>query len=239
MSAVNFSRSVMPVIRLSTPLLVLYFFSMFVFPWFGGDWEYVQSVWDRWQALNVGMLAFASTIIAFGIAQAESERQRHRQFIAARAFLPQALSDLTSYFRSSAGVFAAVLKKKDVAIATPSLPDDYKEIFSRCIQFAEPAVSEYLAGILSDLQVHQARLGGLTAPGMVNQRDALMSYIYSLVGLQARVNGIFDFARGEANIPERPPTWDEVKNAFLNLKLHVEGVDVEELKAFTNKKNAV
>ena len=44
-----------------------YVYSMFIVPFqqSQGNWEYVQNVWDRWQGLNVGVLALVSSIIFF------------------------------------------------------------------------------------------------------------------------------------------------------------------------------
>lgn len=78
------------------PFVGLYVTSMFVVPWFHGsrDWRYVQNVWYDWQSLNVAMLAFLSSIVAFSIGRYNAEKQRERNFTAAQAFLPESLSEL-------------------------------------------------------------------------------------------------------------------------------------------------
>lgn len=45
---------------ISAPLLLLYVICMVVAPYLadGSSWDYVQKVWDRWQTLNAGVLAF-------------------------------------------------------------------------------------------------------------------------------------------------------------------------------------
>lgn len=87
-------------------ILIAYSFSMLIYPWFKGgfSWNYVHSVWYTWQSLNVGVLAFSSSIIAFNISRYNSEKQRQRDFIAERALLPQALSDLCKYLEQSSEV---------------------------------------------------------------------------------------------------------------------------------------
>lgn len=54
-----------------------YVCSMFVAPIFQGDfsWGYVQAVWDRWQGLNVGVLAFAASLTAFSISRGKERRR--------------------------------------------------------------------------------------------------------------------------------------------------------------------
>ena len=49
------------------PLVSIYIFSMVVYPFFNGGWGHVQNVWSSWQALNVGVIAFVSSLIAFYI----------------------------------------------------------------------------------------------------------------------------------------------------------------------------
>lgn len=74
---------------------------MFIYPWLnlGWSWGLVEDVWDRWQGLNVGMLAFISSVTAFNIGRYNAEKQREREFMASKAFLPDALSGLTSYLQ--------------------------------------------------------------------------------------------------------------------------------------------
>lgn len=52
-------------------LAALYFVCMPIAPWIqsGWDWDNVQDIWDRWQSLNVGMLAFISSILALNISR--------------------------------------------------------------------------------------------------------------------------------------------------------------------------
>jgi hypothetical protein len=89
------------------PAAILYAFCMLVWPWISGcgDWGYVQGVWDRWQSLNVGMLALVSSITAFNISRYNAAKQRQRDLLAPKAFLPAALSELVSYFKASANIF--------------------------------------------------------------------------------------------------------------------------------------
>lgn len=241
MRAINFESLFSSTVRFLIPIVFLYVVSMFVFPWSQGDWAHVQTVWDRWQALNVGMLAFVSSLIAFASAQYKDKKQKERQFIAARAFLPHALSGLTTYFKRSAAALVAMSERTEgqTLPALPSLPADFKEIFSDCIQFADAEVGSFLAKILADLQVHQARLTELLTPETAGYQfvfvhHSLLSYAFSLGTLQARVNNLFDFARGEAEFENQTLTWDDVRNAYANLDLHL--AEIEGLEAFTKKR---
>ncbi len=69
------------------PLFLTYLFAMFIYPLCSEDsWKDIQAVWDRWQALNVGVLAFAASVTAFYISHYKLEKQQERDFIATRAF---------------------------------------------------------------------------------------------------------------------------------------------------------
>ncbi len=181
---------------------------MFIFPWEDGkgDWHYVQIVWYDWQALNVGMLAFISSLIAFYISKYNAEKQRERNFAAAKAFLPESLSELTTYFRDSAKLLQEAWRhssnnrKIPLETRVPKLPARYKEIFSRCIEFAEADVGDYLAYIIMRLQIHHSRIVSLTEE-FTSERSVIIpqnivSYIYCLGELQGLINQFFEFARG-------------------------------------------
>jgi len=222
---------------------------MFLAPWIEGqsDWIYVQKVWDRWQTLNTGMLAFISSVIALNIAKFNSNKQRERRFIAARAFLPHALSELTSYFKSSSRLLIEAWERcgdpgldrsHPLEADFPELPEEYKETFSRCIADAESDVGDYLAYILMRLQVHHSRLRELNdsfSEGSRNVpvRENIKSYTYRLGELQALTNRLFDFARGFAYLAGSDLEWDDYSNAYSNLDIWLE--DIDDLEGFTRR----
>ena len=78
---------------IGVPATIIYFSCMLLYPWIDGNfyWSHVQDIWDRWQSLNVGVLAFISSIIAFNISRFNANKQREREFTAAKAFLPMTL----------------------------------------------------------------------------------------------------------------------------------------------------
>lgn len=230
-------------------LIGVYLICMIIAPWIaaGGDWGYVQRVWDRWQSLNVGVLAFISSIIAFNISRYNEHRQRERNFIAARAFLPEALSELTTYFKSSGSLLKEawqIANDKEDRSKTPldaptlALPAGYKETFSRCIELAEPDVGEYLAYMLMRLQVHHSRLQELANSFGEDSRTIIVpqniiSYLYRLSELQALTNRVFPFARGLDEFDSKGLVWEDFRNAYANLDIWVE--DFEDLTGFTQR----
>jgi hypothetical protein len=228
------------------PAAALYVFCMLIFPWFstGFDWQLVQGVWDRWQSLNVGMLAFISSITAFNIGRYNAEKQREREFRASKAFLPSALSELTEYLKESAEIYVSgweAARGDALKVTAPIPPAGYKEVFRDCIRHAEPDVGEYLSQLLKWLQIHAARLSGY----LDQQADDTWSnpdkhnvivYLYRVGELQAMVNRLFPFSRGLEDLNSGPLVWDELKNAFGNLDLWVEEYRIDDhnnLEAYT------
>ncbi len=220
---------------------------MFINPFFYGGWNAALKVWNSWQSLNVGFLAFASSLIAFSIARYNAEKQREREFVAAKAFLPEALSELTSYFNQSAILYTEAYRRASdnsdrcrtqLNSALPVLPRDYKNVFRQCIHSAPPNVGEHLANILSQLQVHHSRLNSVYEefnPGshMVQRPTNIMSKIFCLGKLQALVNKTFPFARGTEDIDFSPLTLDEFVTAYRNLDIQIEYI--EDLFEFTGR----
>ncbi len=229
-------------------LLVIYTYCMLIHPWFAGgfSWKYVHSVWYTWQALNVGILAFASSLLAFNIAKFNAEKQRQREFIAERAMLPQALSDLCKYLKECTPIITEAYNRStrdedDPAISLesklPNLATSHISVFQNCIKVAEPDVGQYLAEILGDLQVHSARLDSMQKSfsstesiAYVHNSSTYVSYLYCLAEIQAKINKLFDFARGEAQFDNSKLTLNEMSTAYSVLDIHSEdydGLDVQ------------
>ncbi|WP_417583711.1 hypothetical protein [Nitrincola sp.] len=230
------------------PAVTLYVVCMFIFPWIDGrgEWTHVQDVWNRWQGLNVGMLAFISSITAFNISRFNAEKQREREFLASKAFLPAALSELVSYFKESASVFIAgweLAPGQQPNIVLPILPGEYKVVFGNCIRHAEPEVGEYLSKILVKLQVHDARVRDFInrmhdESDVSPEKHNLISYFYRLGELHALAGKLFDYARNLQEFDSSPLEWEDFRNAYGNLDIWVDEIRIDDqmnLEAFTKR----
>lgn len=228
------------------PLLAAYGFSILLYPWLtpGANWAYVQDVWDRWQTLNAGALAFLASLVAFNIARANAEEQRERDFTAAKALLPSALSSLMGYCAACARVFEALWQaegQRRVPMPYVSPPEGHQEVFSNCIRHATPEVGAYLVRILVLLQVHDARFRDAVRlePGgneRVIDRHTLLAYVLRLGELYALLGGLFGFARSEESFKSKELTWDELQSAYRIMDLEIEDLYIDDkmnLEAFT------
>lgn len=231
------------------PLICVYVFCMYFYPVYaeGWNWNQVQKVWDRWQTINAGVFAFVASVVAFNIAKYDSNRQRLHRFVAARAFLPHALSDLTTYCKVSSSLLREAWSYLDrdpeshpvgLSLPVPDIPSEVKETFSRCIENAELDIGEYLAYFLMRLQVHHSRLRDLhssivAASRTVVVHENLRTYIYRLGELQALINRLFEFARGLKPFDGSPIQWDELVNAYHNLEIWID--EIEDLDGFSRR----
>ncbi|EGR0102344.1 hypothetical protein ACA876_004132 [Vibrio vulnificus] len=224
-------------VAVASMIIVPYLYFMFVHPWIvsGFSWNYVHSVWYTWQSLNVGMLAFTSSIIALIVVTYREEKQRQRDFIAARAFLPLALDELCKYMDKTkliikhVGFREANVKGHD-AIDIPMLPESYAGIFKDCIRYANPEVNDYLAKILMLLQIHHARMGALPSSKTSASFKALL---YKQTQLHLLINHLFDFARGECEFTEFELTWERFENAYYSYGIDSEYI--EDLEGYTKR----
>lgn len=235
---------------LGIPFLAIYLFGMLIYPWFDGhgDWAHVQAVWDRWQTLNTGALAFLASVIAFNVAKFNENVQREREFVAAKSFLPSTLSDLMQYFSRSARFLQELWEMNGQQVSTPlthpELPTDYREVFSNCIRHADAQVGAYLSNILVNLQIHDARLRDVTEQGGGAQsadRHSVIVYLYRLGELYALISKFFSFARSEENFDSTKLNWEDFRNAFGILDVELDDFVIDDtmnLQAFTQRRLA-
>lgn len=232
------------------PLITLYIACMIVAPWCANDasWVYVQDVWDRWQTLNAAMLAFIASVVALNISAYHENKQRQRRFVAAKAFLPHALSELTVYFRCAAVLLFESWESLQGGVGSPlepltatipEAPEDYKEIFRNCISEADDDVAILMASILTKLQIFNARIREVDSsfkPGrtLIVVPDNIKVYLYNLAELQALVNNLFGFARSMDEFSNSKLVWDDFKQAYANLDIWIDQIDG--LESFTKNR---
>lgn len=228
---------------------LIFFMSMLIAPWikYDREWKDVQEVWDRWQTFNAAMLAFLASVIALNISVYIEKKQRQRRFIAAKSFLPPALSELTSYCKASAKVFKEIWERLEslnpqtrtaLSCGLPEEAQTYKEIFSKSIAEAEPDVASYLAEIIIKLQIHTARLEEIyksfSPDGeLLIFKDNVISYMYSLSELNAMINRLYPFARAQESFSGEKLDWEDFRISYVNLDIWL--VDVEGLEGFTKR----
>jgi hypothetical protein len=226
--------------RAAVPGVAIYLYGMVIFPLGKGNfsWEHLHAVWETWQTFNAAVLAFFASVIALNVSRISEEKQRERDFLAARAFLPAAFSDLTAYFKACGAALTQVWDGGTPVIVAPTPPNSHREAFKECIRHATPEIGEQLTAILVKLQVHEARLQEVVEKRRAADKYSVLSYLFSLAEMKVRVDKLFDFARGEALFDQSPMVWANFKNAYSVLDLDVEHYEISaenSLQALTQR----
>ena len=207
-----------------------WFAAMFLAPALqaGMDWEELQEIWDRWQTLNASLFALAASIVLFAVTQYREEKQRDRNLTAAKAYLPEALSEITAYLRASAK--ESVLHSRGNGVPNPMPVDEqlvhYRDAFRECIRHAVPEEGRFLAWVLQALQVeisrHREFVRNVTqGQGPIDELDAvsLLSRLSSIAELHIVIDRLYGYARETALLNSGVYTMDEFVTAYLNCGL--------------------
>jgi len=195
---------------IAATFLCIWLVAAVIFPWAQqGTWLGVQAVWDRWQAWNVGVIAFMASVVALLAAQYRFTQERRRNFVAARSFLSEQLSALTEYnklcfafLKEAHSKAVARDQETPLALPVPDLPEGYRTVFSECIRHGRPEVSQFLAGVLTDLQVQNSRLRLFFSNFHPNYTTIVLhasfvNYMKYCAIVQAKVNMLLPFARAK------------------------------------------
>lgn len=168
---------------------------------------------SEWQTLIGAVLA---VIAALGTVyemrrQTRGDEERHknellRKKLAARAQMPDALSEVSVYARASCRYLISNDEK-------PAAPVGGMSTLKSVIEHIDTKQAEQTFDLVSWYQVQNARLIGSKKPKPVETRDML----YDAALLQVKVNRLFDYARNEPEekLPEKP-TQEEMIGALKN-----------------------
>ena len=143
--------------------------------------------------------------------QMEADAGRHaamlkRKEMAARAQMPEALSDLCVYSR---GVFKCIVEQLDV----PDAPSSAISALKSAIEHIEQSGAIRTFELVSWLQVQSSRL--TDSPRRIGDKVDLL---YDIVLLQAYVNSLFDFARNETQtVFTSKPTQLDMVTAYRGI----------------------
>lgn len=213
-----------------------YVYGMIFYPWGKSlSWSHVHEVWMSWQSLNVGVLAFISTFFIYKATKHSENVKRNRNFKAEKAFLPNALIELTRYLEENSRYLENCLNtitsdpqswKPTISASLPSLPIKHEEVFRRCILTAGDDVADYLSGILMRLQIFAARMKEVddyfNGQGKFFQnKDTIKLRTYDLVEIDILTTNLFDFARNKNEFRNRKINREDIENSILNLELAV------------------
>ncbi|MCZ4372319.1 hypothetical protein O4H50_10995 [Vibrio diazotrophicus] len=218
-----------------------YIYMMLIKPWVDGHgrWAYVQGVWAYWQTLNAAMLAFLASLFAVYAARYHENQSRTRQLLAARAILPQALSDLTTHVSALASFYSNTYRywnrKEHItdndAFTTPKPPEpisnDIANALSNCMMFvSSPKQLHLMANVLSMNQYITSRAwNGFADESQLHEGELwtinTSHQLLELAEMYSYVSRLFDYGRDlESELDITELKLREVENSMLNLGIN-------------------
>lgn len=183
-------------------------------------WRFICAVYawvDHWQTLVGAIIALVAALLTIAIMrrQIKQDADRHRdaqrrKCMAARAQMPDALSELSIYVRGCASWLVGNSQ------TLPTEPIAGITALKGVIEFVDDSAANRTFQVVSWYQVFRARMAGYTPDP---ERSEFGERIYDTALLQAYVNSLYDYARNEKNdVDSSDPTQEEMleglKNAF-------------------------
>lgn len=229
--------------------ILIHVFSMIILPLFssGFDWTYVQNVWDRWQSLNSAIIALASGLIAFQIADNREKSQREKKFIAARASLPHVYSEIIKYCQSSGRWITEAFAGSDqqdrfqiVQISKPNtdipkLPHNLEEVFNNCIRYADDEFSNFLINLLLKIRASDNMIRSLS-DDMNHINNFGMYNFYTISFRLSQVRALLEktlvFTQGLGNFDKSALVWENIDAALQDIDIYPD--DWVDLENFAN-----
>lgn len=188
------------------------------------DWDGLQDVWDRWQTLNTGMLAFLASFLALSSARVGNVMAARRNFRATIPALTHTLSTLYDYSKISLTLIGraypnlarirAGLEDDELPVVKESELDSLKDI----VRYAPSNISDFVSRLIIELQVFDARIRGMERDRYREAADLArltgLYYVLSFATVKARLNYLFGFARGELKVFDEALTYDQIVEAL-------------------------
>ncbi|MGY4025495.1 hypothetical protein ACW5WQ_05980 [Aeromonas rivuli] len=172
------------------------------------------------------MIALLASIIALAAAMYSEHQKRERDLLAAKALLPEALTQLIYFCKHSAGLLEDAYIKRNEPNSEPYLlyingdiyqiPEWVSSAFQGCIVAAEKPDAIYMADILAELQIIRARLVSIHDDSnkdmeLLVMPDELISHIRQLGCFVAKVTALFPYARDG-----KPILKEVISNEMVN-----------------------
>lgn len=191
----------------------------------GLDWTYLQNVWDRWQALNVGLLALVSSIYFYRGSQQVSESARASKFIAAKSLALHKLPYVIKFLQNS------VLKLSEFNNGSIYLEKDgvsFEQLdlssLHDCIVYSKDASTQnHFSFLISELQVFNSRLELYTDEGfqkkLLLDRLSHENMMFKAATIKSLIDQSFNFCRENNSSLSDEVTYDEIENACRALDI--------------------
>ncbi|MBS4696165.1 hypothetical protein J4G65_11875 [Aeromonas allosaccharophila] len=222
-------------IRFAIILISIWFLAMVCAPIISTklNWIEIQTIWDRWQTLNSGMIALLAAMFAIYATQYIENTRRKRELIAAKALLPLALHDMSDHCCYLSNIINEEYKKLKEKHNTNI--SDYKidrpgewvfDTFKNCMTHEENDNAIFIASILSDIQILNARFYSFTDHKKIITSREINRMAENLCTLKSKIDRAFKYARGKDKLITTPITKSENENSSSALCLFENRDDV-------------
>ena len=189
----------------------------------GRSWLTVQEVWDRWQTLNTGMLAFLASYIAISATRLSEVMAARRNLRAAMPALTHTLSGLSKYVDRANNYLLTLLgvheRVPGSALDEIELSEKWIAELSEIVRFGPEPIAEFVSRLIIELQVFHSRIKGIEGEddAAVVRPMAVYDNAYFVLNatvIRARLGYLFGFARGEIESFRKDLTRQQIVEAF-------------------------
>jgi hypothetical protein len=220
-----------------------YLYAMVIDPLLLGGWDRLHKVWFDWQTFNSAMIALGAALLGLY----SVKKQLDRQFNAARALLPDALSTISCYLDNIISVLNEALRKlsteeankQHLDIKEPTLENEYKNVFSVCISHGPIVLQDILTEISVEIQITRARLQSLYSKEFTPEStsikfdDDILSEIVRTLKIKKLIENTFPYARNHSKniLHTKMEQIKEINYAHLDANL------ISRISIYLNKAN--
>ncbi|PMM15851.1 hypothetical protein [Vibrio breoganii] len=152
-----------------------------------------------WQTFNASVLAFIASILVIFSTTISERKARAKRRDAKLAFLPQALSELSTYIEEIVNVLEAIKSKSQVE-DLPLTPDNALnriEKFIEASDYPDETIVKHLVIATSTIQIYKSRLRSLVHDKSINRHERAFYQINQCVRFNCLISGMYGYARSE------------------------------------------
>ncbi|WP_349335366.1 hypothetical protein [Delftia sp. DS1230] len=220
--------------KFATSFIVIHIFSMIVYPLFKSKFNFtwIHQTWMDWQTYNAAFIALIASFIAYKATVYNYTKERENNFFATKALLPHALDNLCSYTKDCAKINLSLISRARGGSSSRSyfqqypniipIPDkDAMAVFTDCIRYSDRNLGKYLAKILEEIQVINARLESLRDNDISHNNipEVSETQLMYIAGTRFKLESLFPFARNEVNYFEEQETNENGLRTIISTRL--------------------
>ncbi|MHA1540343.1 MAG: hypothetical protein ACTSXQ_07695 [Alphaproteobacteria bacterium] len=197
----------------------------------------------EWQTLIASTIAFFASIFAIKCTMLSEKKQTERNFIAARAFLPEAIRQIECYCEDSIATLMDGYKKIDEKVRcidacdlrrdVPNQPMESYDNLKECILYASCEFGSYLSSMLSLIQIHHSNMEGYfqsDSSGIFVSKNNIILSMHIACYINALASNLYEYARGTEEFSKKDPTPGTLMGKFEHHELSPRASDYEGLK---------